>query len=70
MKAAHKAYKARDHTGYISERDLVRVVCNQSVMNYDITARALSNATEIFGLHLAGVRGKIVRRKPDRVITN
>ena len=32
--------------------------------------RALSNATEIFGLHRPGVRGKTVGRKPDRFITD
>ena len=57
MKAAHEAYKARDHTGNTSERDLAGVVRNQLVMNCDITPRALSNATGFFGFHFLGVRG-------------
>ena len=70
VKAAHEAYKARGHTGNIPEQDLACVVHNQSVVNCDITPRALSNATEIFGPYLPGVRGKSVRRKLDRVITD
>ena len=69
MKAAHEAYKAMGRTDNISERDLARVVRNQSVMNCDITPRALSNANETFGPHLPGIRGKTLRKKPERVIT-
>ena len=66
VKASHEAYKIRGHTGNIFERDLARVVCNQSVMNCDITLRALSNANEIFGPHLPSVRGETVLRQSQK----
>ena len=45
------------------------MVRNQSVMNCDITPRALSNANDFFGPRIPGVRGETVRQKPERVIT-
>jgi hypothetical protein len=43
------------------------MVRNKTIKNCPIKPKHITNARSIFGLSIAGVRGKTVRRKPEQV---
>ena len=68
--AAQEAYTAQSRTANQSERDFNLMVRTGSLRNCPVTPKALSDAKDIFGPHLPGVRGKTVRQPPTRVNTD
>lgn len=66
--AAERAYKAANRMGAPSDKDFRMMV--RTLPNCPITARDVSNAIRIYGPNLAGIRGKTVRRTPERVNTD
>lgn len=66
--AAERAYRAANRMGAPSDRSFRAMVRN--ISNCPITSRDVSNAVQIFGPNLAGIRGKTVREKPQRVNTD
>ena len=69
IKAAHCVCKARYRLGNITKEDLECMVCTQSVTGLNATPRDITNSSDIYGPHIAGVSGKIVRGSPERVNT-
>ena len=47
-----------------------KIVCANQIKNCSITSKDINNAKVIFGTHIAGVRGKIVRCTPKWVDSN
>ena len=47
--------------------DFDKIVRSNQIQNYPTTSKDITNKKVIFGPHLAGVRGKTVRRAPKRV---
>ena len=54
--------------GHPSERDFKSLVINNMVQNCPITASEVTKYHTMFGLNLAGARGKTVQQKLDRVV--
>ncbi len=61
------ARKAQAMTGHPTDAQFLGMVRNKTIKNCPIKAKHITNACSIFGLSIAGVRGKTVRRKPERV---
>ena len=61
--------KASGLVGYPYEQDLKYLVSIQNLDYCPLTIHNVNNARAIFGPDIAGVRGKAVRQKPDRVVT-
>ena len=70
VKEARKAREAQVMLGHPSDRDFLGIVCGGIISNCPVTANAVTNAHQIFGPALAGVRGRTVRRPPESVTAN
>ncbi|KAL3787683.1 hypothetical protein ACHAWO_000483 [Cyclotella atomus] len=53
--------------GHPSEDTVRRMVSANTILNCDINSSDLANARAIFGPDRAAIRGKTVRRQPDKV---
>ena len=68
VKGANLARKAQAILGHPTSKELSQVVSsNFGINNCPINPIDVSNADVIFGPDLGGVRGKTVRKKPERV---
>ena len=54
--------------GSQSESDYKAMVSSNLIRNYDISPHDVSNACNMFGPQLEGIRGKTTRSKPDAVV--
>ena len=71
VKKAITAREAPTMLGCLSERDMEYLVSSKELDDCPVTPHDLRNANAIFGgPDIAGVRGKTVRRAPERVITD
>ena len=70
IKDATLARKAGIRTGCPSSEDLETMVRHRPLRNLPFQYRDLANATRMFGPDLPNIKGKTVRRKPDRVETD
>ncbi len=68
VKEARKAREAQAMLGHPTNRDFLGMVHGSMISNCPVTANAVTNAHQIFGPDLAGVRGRTVRRPPKSVI--
>ncbi|KAL7447969.1 hypothetical protein ACHAXS_000114, partial [Conticribra weissflogii] len=55
--------------GHPTEQEFTNMVRLNMIQNCNVTPEAITNAFKIFRPDLAGVRGKTVQRKPERVMT-
>jgi hypothetical protein len=69
VKDAHAARKAQVMLGHPTDHKFLGMVCNNIITSCPMALFAVTNAHIIFGLDLAGVRGRTVRRLPDAVTT-
>ena len=53
-----------------SKRDFQAMVCLNMLKDCSVTNNNICNAHNIYGPDLASIRGKTVRQKPERVITD
>jgi hypothetical protein len=68
VKGANLACKAQAILGHPSSKELSQVVSNNfGINNCPINPIDISNADAIYGRDLGGIRGKTVRKKPERV---
>jgi hypothetical protein len=68
VKGANLARKAQAILGHPSSKELSQVVSNNfGITNCPINPIDISNAAAIYGHDLGGIRGKTVRKKPERV---
>jgi hypothetical protein len=56
--------------GHPTNRDFLGMVRGGMISNCPVTENAVTNAHQIFGPDLAGVRGRTVRRPPESVTTD
>jgi hypothetical protein len=70
VEEAQKARKAQAMLGHPTNRDFLGMVCGGMISNCPVTANAVTNAHQIFGPDLAGVRGRTVWRTPESVTTD
>ncbi len=70
VEEAQKACTTQEMLGHPTNRDFLGMVCGGIISNCPVTANAVTNAHQIFGPNLAGVRGRTVRRPPESVTTN
>jgi hypothetical protein len=70
VKEAQKACKAQSVLGHPTDRDFLGMVRGGMIYNCPMIANAVTNAHQIFGPDLAGVRGRTVQRPPESVTTN
>ena len=71
VKKAITAREAPTMLGCLSEQDMEYLVSSKELDDCLVTPHDLRNANAIFGgPDIAGVRGKLVRRDPQRVITD
>ncbi len=70
VEEARKACEAQAVLGHPTNRDFLGMVRGGMISNCPVTANAVTNACQIFGPDLAGVRGRTVRRPPESVTTN
>jgi hypothetical protein len=70
VKEAQKAREAQAMLGHPTNHDFLGMVCGGMISNCPVTANAVKNTHQIFGLDLAGVRGRTVRRPPESVTTD
>jgi hypothetical protein len=70
VEEAQKARKAQAMLGHPTDRNFLGMVRGGMIFNCPVTANAVTNAHQIFGPDLAGVRGRTVRRPPESVTTN
>jgi hypothetical protein len=59
--------KAQGMLGHPTDRKFLGMVHLNMITNCDVTESAIKNAHAIFGLNLAGVRGRMVRIAPESV---
>jgi hypothetical protein len=62
VEEAQKARKAQAMLGHPTDRDFLGMVPGGMISNCPVTANTVTNAHQIFGPDLAGVRGRTVRR--------
>ena len=68
LKGANLARKAQAILGHPSSKELSQVVSNNfGINNCPINPIDITNADTIYGRDLGGIRGKTVRKKPERV---
>jgi hypothetical protein len=67
VKGANLARKAQAILGHPSSKELSQVVSNNFGINNCPNPIDISNADAIYGRDLGGIRGKTVRKKPERV---
>ncbi len=70
VKEAQKACKVQAMLGHPTNRDFLGMVRGGMISNRPVTANAVTNAHQIFGPDLAGVRGRTVRSPPESVTTD
>ncbi len=70
VKEAREACKAQTMLGHPTDRDFLRMEHGSMISNCPVSANAVTNAHLIFGLDLAGVRGRTVQRPPKSVTTD
>ena len=63
------AHKPSGFVGHSYEQDLKSLVRSHNLDDCSLTIHDVNNAHAIFGHDIAGVRGKTVGQKPDRVVT-
>ncbi|KAL7460882.1 LOW QUALITY PROTEIN: hypothetical protein ACHAXS_001318, partial [Conticribra weissflogii] len=66
---AEKAREAVAMVGHPTKREFTNMVRLNMIKNCDITPEAITNAFKLFGPDLAGMKGKTVGRKPEKVVT-
>jgi hypothetical protein len=54
-------------TGHPTDAQFLEMVRNETIKNCPIKPKHITNTCSIFGPSIAGVRGKTIRRKPERV---
>jgi hypothetical protein len=64
---AIKARKAQAMTGHPTDAQFLEMVRNKTIKNCPVKPKHITNDCSIFGLSIAGVRGKTVRRKPEQL---
>ena len=69
IKSAILARETQAMMGCPSDKQLSAMVSNKTLDNCPVIPADIPNALAIYGLHLPGVRGYTVRKKPDRVET-
>ena len=62
--------KLQSMIGSPPQKDFEGMVHHNLIKDCPVSHRDVTNAKKIFGLGLAVVRGKIVRKKPERVVTD
>ena len=68
LKGANLARKAQAILGHPSSKELSQVVSNNfGINNCPINPIDISNTDAIYGRDLGGIKGKTVRKKPERV---
>jgi hypothetical protein len=70
IEEARKACKAQAMLGHPTNCNFLGMVHSGMISNCPVTANAVTNAHQIFGPDLAGVRGRSVRRPLESVATN
>ncbi len=70
VEEARKACEAQGMLGHPTNCDFLGMVRGGMISNCPTTANAVTNAHQIFGPDLAGVRGRTVRRPPESVTTD
>ncbi len=70
VEEAREASEAQAMLGHPTDRDFMGMVHGDMISNCPVTANAVTNAHQIFGPDLAGIRGKTVLRPPESVTTN
>ncbi len=70
VKEAQEACEAQAMLGHPTDRDFLGMVRGSMISNCPVTANAVTNAHQIFGPNLAGIRGRTVRRPLESVTTN
>ncbi len=70
VEEAQKACEAQAMLGHPTNRNFLGMVHGGMISNCPMTANAVTNAHQIFGPDLAGVRGRTVRRPPEPVTTD
>ncbi len=66
---AEKARKAMAMVDYPTKCEFMIMVRSSIIPNCNVTPEAITNAFNIFQHVLAGIRGKMTRQKPDRIVT-
>ena len=61
------ARKAQAMTSHPTDAQFLEMVSNKTIKNCPIKSKHITNAHSIFDLSIAGVRGKTVCHKPERV---
>ncbi len=70
VEEARKAREAQVMLGHPTGRNFLGMVHGGMISNCPVTMNAVTNAHQIFGPDLAGVRGRMVWRTPESVTTN
>jgi hypothetical protein len=70
VEEAQKAREAQAMLGHPTNRDFLGMLRGGMISNCPVTANAVTNAHQIFGPDLAGVRGRMVRRPSESVTTD
>jgi hypothetical protein len=65
-----KACEAQAMLGHPTNHDFLGMARGGMISNCPVNANAVTNAHQIFGPDLAGVRGRMVRRPPESVTTD
>ena len=70
VRKAEEAWILQNMMGSPSQRDFEGMVHHNLIKNCPIDHKDVTNVYKIFGLDLVGGRGKMVRKKPERVVTD
>jgi hypothetical protein len=70
VEEGQKACKAQGMLGHPTDRNFLVMVRGGMIPNCPMIPNTVTNAHQIFGPDLAGVRGRTVRRPPESVTTN
>jgi hypothetical protein len=70
VEEAQEACKAQAMLGHPTDRDFLGMVHGGIISNCPMTANAVTNAHQIFGPDLAGIRGRMVWRPLESVTTD
>ena len=67
---AQEARRAIHLLGFLLDRDLENMVRSNIIVNCPVTFSDVKNTKLIFGPDITSLKGKLVRRKPDSVVTD
>ena len=70
VKKAIEARKLQAMLGHPSQRNFEEMVHHNLISNCPVSKNDVTNAYKIFGPDLAGIQGRTVRQKSERVVTD